>query len=198
MDGYGPAAESFELAERYRRMSDDEILDLARQESELTDLARAALKNEMSQRRLNLEPAPPPAPEPASDDESSYDGDRRLVLLTYVWCAEDAVQIQKRLELAEVPFFIGPEKATSVDAVKSSFVDGLSVQVMQVGVPYARAAIQYYKPIYDPIREAEDKGEIKDVPVRCPKCKSEEVIFDNVVSAINNQADDSATKFKWH
>jgi DNA-directed RNA polymerase subunit M/transcription elongation factor TFIIS len=197
MDAYGPAAESFELAERYRRLSDDEILDLARQESELTDLAREALKNEMSQRRLNPEPAPAPAPEPAGDDESSYDDDRQLVLLTYVWCAEDALQIQKRLELAEVPFFIGPEKATSVDAVKSSFADGLSLQVMKVGVPYARAAIQYYKPVYDPIREAVDKAEIKDVPVRCPKCKSEEVIFDKVVSTINDPADDTAAKFQW-
>jgi DNA-directed RNA polymerase subunit M/transcription elongation factor TFIIS len=197
MNGHGPAAESFELAERYRRMSDDEIRDLARQQSELTDLAREVLKNEMSQRRLSPEPAPPPAPEPASDDESSYDDDRRLVLLTYVWCAEDALQIQKRLELAEVPFFIGPGKATSVDAVKSSFADGLSLQVMQVGVPYARAAIQYYKPVYDPIREAEDKGEIKDVPVRCPKCKSEEVIFDHVVSANKNPADDTPVKFQW-
>ena len=162
MHDLNPAAESLQFAERYRRMTDDEILDLARQEPELTELAREALKNEMSQRRLKLEPAPAPPPEPASDEESSYDDDRELVLLTYVWCPEDALQIQKRLEYAEVPFFIGPEKATSADAVKSNFADGLSVQVMNVGLPYARAAIQYYKKVYDPIREAEDKGEIKE------------------------------------
>jgi len=43
-------------------MTDDEILDLARQEPELRELAREALKNEMSQRRLKLEPAPAPPP----------------------------------------------------------------------------------------------------------------------------------------
>ena len=197
MNDLGPAAESLGLSERYRRMSDDEILDLARQESELTDLAREVLKNEMSQRRLKPEAAPASPPEPAHEDESSYDDDRQLVHLMYVWCAEDALQIQKRLEQAEAPFFLGPEKATSVDAVTSSFAEGLSVQVMKVGVPYAWAAVEYYKPVYDPIREAKDKGEIKDVPVRCPKCKSEEVIFDNVVSEIKNPADDSSAKFQW-
>jgi DNA-directed RNA polymerase subunit M/transcription elongation factor TFIIS len=197
MHDLNPAAESLQLAERYRRMTDDEILDLARQEPGLTELAREALKNEMSQRQLKPGPAPAPPPEPATDDESSYDDDRELVFLTYVWCAEDALQIQKRLEYAEIPFFIGPEKATSVDAVTSSYADGLSVQVMKVGVPYAWAAIRYYKKVYDPIREAEEKGEIKEIPVRCPKCKSEEVIFDNVVSATKDTADDASAKFQW-
>lgn len=179
-------------------MTDDEILDLARQESELTELAREALKNEMLQRRLKLEIAPAPPPEPASDDESSDDDDdRQLVRLTYVWCAEDALQIQKRLDYAEVPFFIGPEMATSVDAVTSNFADGLAVQVMKVSEPYAWAAIQYYKKVYDPIEEAEAKGEIKDVPVRCPKCKSDEVIFDKVISEIKDPEDDASAKFQW-
>jgi hypothetical protein len=197
MNDLGPAAESLQLSERYRQMSDDEILNLARQESELTDLARESLKNEMLQRRLKLEPAPTPPPDAVHEDEPSYDDDRQLVRLTYVWCAEDALQIQRRLERAEVPFFIGPEKATSVDGVTSNYADGLDVQVMKVGVPCAWAAIRYYKPVYDPIREAEDKGELKDVPVRCPKCKSEDVIFENVVSETKNPTDDASAKFHW-
>jgi DNA-directed RNA polymerase subunit M/transcription elongation factor TFIIS len=193
----GPAAESLQLSERYREMSDDEILDLARQELELTELAREALKNEMAQRRLKLEPAPAPLPEPATEDESSYDDDRHLVRLGYVWCAEDALKIQLALNQATIPFFIGPEKATSVDAVTSRFADGLDVQVMRVGRPYAWAALQYYEPSIDPIRDAVKKGEVKDIPVRCPKCKSEEVIFDNVISEVKNPTDDASAKFQW-
>jgi hypothetical protein len=57
-----------------------------------------------------------------------------------VWSAPDALKLQRLLDTAGIPFYIGPEKATGVEAVTSNFANGLSVQIMQVGVPWARQA----------------------------------------------------------
>jgi hypothetical protein len=60
MDALDPVAEWRRLSELYRRMSDNELLVLARQSSELTDTAQQALAQEVSQRGLKLQPEKPP------------------------------------------------------------------------------------------------------------------------------------------
>ena len=57
MDALDPVAEWQRLSELYRRMSDNELLVLARQSSELTDTAQQALAQEVSQRGLKLQPS---------------------------------------------------------------------------------------------------------------------------------------------
>ena len=57
MEGLDPAAEWLRLSERYRQMSDNELLAIARHNSDLTDVAQQALAQEVSQRRLKLQPA---------------------------------------------------------------------------------------------------------------------------------------------
>jgi hypothetical protein len=115
MEGLDPAAEWLRLSERYRQMSDSELLVLARHNSDLTDVAQQALAHEISQRRLKLqpeEPRTPPNPEPPSDSSSFYAEDRELVELCIVWSLSDALQLQTLLDRAGIPFFMGPEKAT--------------------------------------------------------------------------------------
>ena len=82
MEALDPAAEWLRLSERYRQMSDHELLALARDNSDLTDVAQQALAQEISQRRLKLQPEEPPAPpnpEPPPGSSSSYAEDRELV-----------------------------------------------------------------------------------------------------------------------
>ena len=62
MDTLDPVAEWRRLSELYRRMSDNELLVLARQSSELTDTAQQAVAHEVSQRGLKLQPEKPSAP----------------------------------------------------------------------------------------------------------------------------------------
>ena len=124
MDTLDPAGEFLRITERYRQMSDSELLVLIPQGSQLTPLAQQALASEVRQRGLKLEvededaPAPP-KPEPrrvfyghdspdsgdssvhdsslldSSDDtDSSYDEDRELVELCTVWSLADARQVQ--------------------------------------------------------------------------------------------------------
>ena len=153
------------LSELYGRMADGELLALARKQSELTDLAQGALANEMSFRKLKLEPEVPSAPpSPPREVNSVYDEDRRLVDILTVWSVADALQVQQLLDTAGIPFFMGSEKATGVDAVTSNFGDGVGVQIMNIGVPWARQALQNYEPVSE--QGPRRKVELEEILVR--------------------------------
>lgn len=163
MDTLDPAGEFLRISERYRQMSDDELLVLIPQSSELTPFAQQALANEVRSRGLKAEvedqgasaPSPFKAVEPDApafferespkfrdsggndfpsldslDDHDSYEEDRKLVELCRVWSVRDALQVQRILDVAGIPFFMGPERATGVDEVTSDFAKGVSVQIM--------------------------------------------------------------------
>ncbi|HEX7894893.1 MAG TPA: hypothetical protein VF447_11930, partial [Terriglobales bacterium] len=109
MNTLGPASESLRLAENYGQMSDDELIELARHPSELTDTAQGILAQEISSRKLKVPPADQPsrnyvsAPEDAPDSESPYDEDREFVNLCTVWSRRDAEQLQSLLVNAGIP-----------------------------------------------------------------------------------------------
>src|SRR5262249_14597817 len=138
-------------------LTDEELVDLAGQQSELTEVAQQALTSEISHRGLKPEPVEPPVihrPEPPPEvqdpNDPNYDEDRRLVTLCPVWSLADAIQLQNLLDTAGIPFYIGPERATHVDGVTSSFADGLDFQVMSVGLPWARKLLEDYSPANEP------------------------------------------------
>jgi DNA-directed RNA polymerase subunit M/transcription elongation factor TFIIS len=195
MDIINPAEAWRELAERYRRMSDEEILNLARQISELTDFARQALTSELSHRGLKPPPAEAPAaPRPEPPPDSPYAEDCELADLCKVWSRADAQQVQTLLDRAGIPFYMGEEKAVRADAVTSSFPNGVAVQVMSVGLPYAYRALQEYQPADEPVHGAED--ECCSCEEHCPKCHSTEVIFQELLPGAPS-AKDSSPKFQW-
>jgi DNA-directed RNA polymerase subunit M/transcription elongation factor TFIIS len=196
MKALDPVEEWRHLSERYRQMSDDELLALAWQNSELTDVAQQALAQEISQRRLKLPPGETPAPpEPEPQPDSAYAEDRELVEISTVWSLSDALQLQTLLDRAGIPFFMGPEKAASVGAVTSNLVNGVSVQIMRIGLPWAHQALRDYTPTNEPgPRQEEEHG---DLPVCCPKCHSTEVIFERLITEPTTATDDSPPKFEW-
>lgn len=195
MDAIDPIAEWRNLSERYRQMTDEELLDLADESSELTDAAQQALSQEMSHRGLKIapkKPTAPPIPEPEYD--SAYAEDRELIDYCTVWSLPDALQVQRLLDAAGIPFFMGAEKATGVDAVTSDFTKGVSVQIMRIGVPWARQAMQHYAPENDP--DAKQVEELDELPVRCPKCHSTEVIFGSLGSE-EEITEGTTSKLDW-
>lgn len=200
-----PTSEWRRLTESYGRMCDDELLDLTRQKSELTDVAQEALANEICQRKLKpppeevsaparVAPVPPPQPD-SSDSPSAYDEDRKLVDIRTVWSLADALQLQQLLDQAGIPFFMGPEKASGVDSVTSNFANGVDVQIMSVGVPWAQVALQNYAPVNEPAPYHEEEN--VEHPVSCPKCHSTEVVFDSLVGAQPHSENDPAQQFEW-
>ena len=218
MDPLNPAGEWLRISEHYRQLSDSELQVLARQRSELTDFAQQALAQELSHRGLQPEdeaekpatPSPfmrPPAffehESPKLRDSAGYDfpnpdsayaEDRKLVELCTVWSVRDALKVQTILDRLGIPFFMGPEKATGVAEVTSNFADGIAVQIMRIGIPWAGPAMRNYEPEDDP-NPIPDEG-LDELPVRCPKCQSTEVIFEGQASAAV-ATDDSSQKYQW-
>jgi DNA-directed RNA polymerase subunit M/transcription elongation factor TFIIS len=198
-----PAGEWLRLSEHYRQLSDDELVDLGRQTSELTDVAQQALAQEIANRRLKIQPEEPAAqrspvslPDSDEDAESPYTEDRELVLICTVWSLADALKLQRLLDTAGIPFYLGPEKATGVDAATSNFANGLSVQIMQVGVPWARQVLQQYFPADEPPEEKADESD--NLAIHCPKCHSTQVVFEDLDRGPENSEGKPSSKFKWN
>jgi hypothetical protein len=230
MDTLDPAGDFLRISERYRQMSDEELLILIPQSSELTPIAQQALASEVRSRGLKAEAedkqpsassplkASPLKPPPASfehksakfrdsvgddspaadssdDSDSAYEEDRKLVELCTVWSVRDALKVQTILDGPGIPFFMGPEKATGVDKVTSNFANGVDVRIMQIGLPWAGPAMRNYEPEDDPTPTK--NAELDELPVRCPKCHSTEVVFEGGTSTLVVATDDSSQKYKW-
>jgi DNA-directed RNA polymerase subunit M/transcription elongation factor TFIIS len=202
MQTLDPAGAWLRLAEHYRQLSDGELVRLARQTSELTDVAQQVLGQEIANRRLKVPPEEPAAPRSpalqpnsAAEAESPYAEDRELVLIGTVWSLADALQLQGLLDKAGIPFYMGPEKATRVEAGTPNFAKGLSVQIMQVGLPWARRALRQYFPADEPPQERMDESD--RFAIHCPKCHSTEVVFEDLDRGPQGADGKPSSKFKW-
>ena len=124
--------------------------------------------------------------------------DRKLVELCTVWSVRDALQAQTILDRGGIPFFMGPEKATGVDAVTSNFAEGVSVQIMQIGLTWAGPAMRHYEPEDDPTPKEEVVDELL---MHCPRCHSQEAVFEELIvnkpsqgrGSRDNENDDTTT-----
>lgn len=204
------------LTHHYQSMTDGELLKIAGERDQLTELAQQILAMELSARRLKIKEASPQqqpfpdarqqtvehraaTPVPAlghdqSDGEVAadpYAEDRTLVPLLTVWSPRDAMQVQRLLDVASIPFYMGTENATGVDAVTSNFATGVDVKIMRIGLPWARTALQYYEPKDEPESEKEHWDE--KVDVRCPKCRATDIIFHEEIAS----PDRSSSNYKW-
>jgi len=198
MEVHGPASESLRLSEHYRRLTDDELIAIAQDTSDLTEMAQQALATEISQRKLTipvpqpLSPQPTPASEDAQTEEDPYAQDRDIVQIATVYSLPDALRLQALLDQAEIPFFMREEQATRAEQVTSNFRNGVPVGVMQIGVPWAQQAMQHYEPADEPVTP-EDQPD-QDLAVHCPKCHSEDVVFEHLDAP---EADKNNQKFVW-
>ena len=144
----------------------------------------------------DLQAVPPVALDLESEDDP-YAEDRELVEICNVCSLSDALQVQRLLDSVYVPFFMGPERATRAEAVTSNFSNGVSVQVIRIGVPWARQALQHYEPADEPPDEKCNRNEDADFAVRCPKCHSKELVFEELVSETATATCASPPKYKW-
>jgi hypothetical protein len=70
------------------------------------------------------------------------------------------------------------ERARRVSKVTSTFSNGVPVGIMRVGLPWASSCLHRYEPQDEPLEEKTDLE--TEVAVRCPKCHSEDVIFEHL------------------
>ncbi len=125
------------------------------------------------------------------DVTDPYEEDRELFELCTVWSLRDALQVQSMLDMAGIPFFMGEEKATGVDSVTSNFSPGVSVKIMRIEWPWALQALEHYEP--KDVPESEKQQWDEEVDVRCPSCRSKDILFEELVGPANG----ASPKFKW-
>jgi DNA-directed RNA polymerase subunit M/transcription elongation factor TFIIS len=177
-----------QLTEHYRALTDDELIAIARDKSELTEVAQQALDSEIASRKLEIPPEEPEQDEdeeapvlPEPEPDSPYDEDRELVEIERVFSLRDAQQLEALLNEDGIPFHMGNERATRSEDVKSDFSKGVPVAIMRIGLPYATRARRNFKPEDDPERQEWDEAEeeaLKPVDVFCPRCRSEKVLLE--------------------
>ena len=192
MDISDAAGESLRLSHHYREISDVELKILVRQKSELTEIAQQALAEEVSRRRLNLTEKVEPEDEPPRVLDPEYDEDRQLIIIATVWSLSDALQLQWLLDRAGIPFYMGEEHARGVDTVTSKFDQGVSVQVMRAAFPWVRDVMNAYAPKDAPADETE---EFDGSAIRCPKCRSDDVVFERLIR--DPERAEGPLKYKW-
>jgi DNA-directed RNA polymerase subunit M/transcription elongation factor TFIIS len=201
MDTIDQAAEWRRLEELYRSKSDDELEVVADDAYELTDIARQILEREIATRGLKIELKPQPMLEPDPDPEPAFNPEAEdfdpkeldWVAGYRVWDREEARKIKAIYNDAGVASFLGPELVEDVDQFKGSFDKGVVFRVREVDSPRASAAIRWAlrdEPVEAPETE-------RDVDYRCPKCGSNEIVFENLERETPEQEDFQA-HFQWH
>lgn len=188
-----------QVTEHYRSLTDDELVAIARQRSELTDVAQQAMDAEILHRKLEIppelpddEPKVPVLPEPEPD--SPYEPERQLAEIETVYSLRDALQLQRLLEADGIPCYLGDEEATDANAVRSNFANGVSVKIMRIGIPYATRARRMFQP-QDDSRTKERDEDVEADPLLCPKCKSDQVFLDEAEPDPANP--EKAATFQW-
>ncbi len=102
-------------------------------------------------------------------DPTAYD----LVRIWYVDDPNQARQVMGLLDSAGVKAYLGPEDAGSVDDYKGSYEAGVEIKVMKF---QARFALDGLRRFASPETQ-QDSPEDADYAVCCPKCNSQDVIF---------------------
>ncbi len=226
MDATDHAAEWRRLKETYQQMSEEELANIADEAYQLTDLAKDALQTEVSSRKLDLTlrmepPEEDGVPEPAesrevsstrfwSDElEDGEDGEEiseefdpetlDLTIIARLWDTDEANRIKNALDGAGIPSYIGDQNAETVDEYTGKFDGGVDLKVRAVDQQWAlhtlaNAPRPPAPEEQDIEQEADDEAEYA---VRCPKCRSAEVVFEGRNGVMEGNEAFHA-KFEWH
>ena len=180
------------LEETYSGMSDEELCSLAEKAYELTDLAKQALTAQLSARNLNValgeQAAAPQANEEGDLDPQELD----LVSVARVWDADEAGRVMNPLYEAGIPAYLGPDNVDKVNDFHSAFDSGVEVKVRSVDEQRAIRAMSVASS-----QSENEPVEEKPCVVLCPACKSDEVVFEELVGTASASGAAAAQKFRW-
>jgi len=149
-----------DLAAQYARMSDTELMELARSYDGLLEIAQVALRAEFARRGLE----PPLAEEPK---EWEF---RRLVTVRRYRDLAEAYVGRSLLESAGIPAWIADEHLVRMDWFYSNLVGGMRLQDDEREEAAAREILEERAP--ESITYGEDEVYVQP---SCPKCGSAEV-----------------------
>jgi hypothetical protein len=153
-------AEHDHIRQEYGKMSEIELMDVARAYDGLQPEAQALLRGEFDRRSLQ----PPLIEEEA---ELAY---QHLVTVAKYRDLSEAIVARAALESADIPCFLKDENMIRMDWGYSNFLGGLRLQVPEEDVARAQEALSAPRP--ESIEFAEEPG--FEQPT-CPKCGSADI-----------------------
>lgn len=193
METTNPAQEWQRLTELYRTKADGELEAIAEVAYELTDMARNVLSAEISSRNLNITiKSEPPIVE--SVDEETHEGevdvdpyDLDLRMAYTAWNHEELLTARRELENAGIASFIGDDNVQDLENINEEFDDhGIQIKVRYVDWNRALWVLKNTLNANEP----EEDASIDESLPKCPKCRSEEIVFLSRDPADKN-------KFRW-
>jgi DNA-directed RNA polymerase subunit M/transcription elongation factor TFIIS len=185
------------LEETYGQMGEEELRDLAGKAYDLTDVAKQALQAQILSRGLQIELREHPADAPDSHEAEpagDFDpGELSLVSVTLVWDAERARRVMSALHAAGFAAYLGRDNLENVGEFHSSFDTGVEVRVRDVDQQRALHALSLLP------SEKQDGAaeEEQEYVARCPKCHSDEIVFEELVAAASATGSPTSNKFRW-
>jgi hypothetical protein len=179
-----PAAEYRRLKEVYGRMNDEELASVADEAYELTVVAKQVLAGEIASRGLDihLNEFPPETERrsPASgfvSEEPGFDpANLDLTVVRRMWGFQEAETAKGILTEAGIPSYFGNDNLESASDVRD-FDAGVDLKVCSDDAARAMHALVNNWPGSPEIADQREAGEHTEYAIRCPRCKSIEVIF---------------------
>ncbi|MGB7584719.1 MAG: DUF2007 domain-containing protein [Terriglobales bacterium] len=161
------------LADFYSCQLDGELLKLAGQASELTDVAREVLRSEIERRGLKEEDGRAPAEPEAAEQDNVHSAS--LVTIKRFRDLPEALLAKGSLESAGIATLLVDENMIRLDWFISNLLGGIKLQVAPEDVEEATAILS------EPIPESLDlEGTEKYEQPRCPNCQSLDVNFEEL------------------
>ena len=162
-DDYENEQPSF--ADRYRSMSDGELLQLAREPWALSDAAWDALEDELERRHLD-------PPEPDTPPQISSLEKRNLIMLRRFRDIPEALLAKGKLEAMGVDCVLADDNMVRMDWFLSNLLGG--VKLLVDAEDFTQASNLLNEPMPE---ELHVEGVGSYIQPRCPKCGSLDVVF---------------------
>ena len=151
-------------------MSEVELENLANDAWSLTDLAREALKTELSRRQLGIT---------LNDSAPKREDPTKIVILRRYTSAPEALVAKSVLDSADIECFLRDENMIRMDWFWSNALGGVKLCVREEDDETAAALLEQGHPETFLVEGAEEYKQ-----PRCPKCHSMDVSFKGLVKRV--------------
>ena len=132
-----PEQERKRLAEFYAAQLDDELEQVASHASELTELARQALRAELLKRRLNVEGL-----DQSSDARADEPAFRNLITVRSFWSLAEAELAKGLLDTAGIESFLFDENMVRMNWFNANALGGIKLRVDAENAEAANTILQ--------------------------------------------------------
>ncbi len=170
-----------ELKETYSLMTEEELRRVADDSFDLMPIAKEALQAVIAEKgfKILLMEAPAPQEPQAIEPETGESPEDDLVSICELKSEADAKKAKAILDASFIASCLGPENIVDLENFKGSFAGGVDLKVFSDFARRASQALDQFAPELmkwdDDVPEDEDE---LDYAVTCPKCQSQDIIFD--------------------